>query len=136
MEIVKKLLHQLGSWEYTALCLLVLITLIMHFSIIMQPSELIFDEQHYVTDARHILQGEGTERIEHPPLGKLFIVFGMFLFGDNPFGWRFFSIFFGAICIILCLIVLDKRYEDRVFLENRIEMWCLKAIENWKIKME
>jgi hypothetical protein len=29
----------------------------------------------------------------------------------------------------------EKEIEDRVFLENRVEMWCLKAIENWLIKM-
>ena len=105
MEIVKKILHQLGSWEYTGLCLLVLLTLVMHFSTIMQPNEPLFDEQYYVTDARHILQGEGTWHIEHPPLAKLFIAFGMFLFGDNPFGWRFFSVLFGAICIIIFYLI-------------------------------
>lgn len=95
----------MGSWEYTGLCLLVLITLIMHFGTIMQPNEPVFDEQYYVTDARHILQGEGTARTEHPPLGKLFITFGMFLFGDNPFGWRFFSVLFGTICIIFFYLI-------------------------------
>jgi hypothetical protein len=27
----------------------------------------------------------------------------------------------------------DKRIRDRAFLENRVEMWCLKAIEDWLI---
>ena len=27
----------------------------------------------------------------------------------------------------------EKNIEDRAFLENRIEMWCLKAIEDWLI---
>ncbi len=115
MEIVKKILHQLGSWEYTGLCLLVLITLVMHFSTIMQPNEPVFDEQYYVTDARHILQGEGTWHIEHPPLGKLFITFGMFLFGDNPFGWRFFSVFFGTICIILFYLICRQLTMSKEF---------------------
>jgi len=105
MEIAKQLLHKLGKWEYTGLCLLVIVILAMHFSTIMQPAELVFDEQHYVTDARAILQGNSTLHPEHPPLGKLFIVFGMFLFGDNPLGWRFFSILFGAICIVLFYLV-------------------------------
>jgi dolichyl-phosphate-mannose-protein mannosyltransferase len=108
MEIVKKLQHQLGRWEYTGLCLLVLITLVMQFSTIMQPNEPVFDEQYYITDARHILQGEGTARTEHPPLGKLFITFGMFLFGDNPFGWRFFSVLFGAVCIVLLYLICRR----------------------------
>jgi len=105
MEIVKQLAQRLGNWEYTGLCLLVLVTLALHFSTIMQPNEPVFDEQYYVTDARYILQGEGTWHIEHPPLGKLFIAFGMFLFGDNPFGWRFFSVLFGAICIVLFYLI-------------------------------
>jgi len=105
MEIVKNLLQRLSNWQYTGLCLLVLVILVMHFSTIMQPDGLVFDENYYVTDARYILDGEGTERIEHPPLSKLFIVFGMFLFGDNPFGWRFFSVLFGAICIVLFYLI-------------------------------
>jgi len=105
---LKEWLHWLLRWQYLGLCLLVLITLILHFTVIMQPSELIFDEQHYVTDARSILEGHGTLHSEHPPLGKLFIVSGILLFGDNPFGWRFFSIIFGTICIVLFYLVCRK----------------------------
>jgi len=108
MEVVKQLLHRLSKWEYTWLCLLVLATLAMHFSIITQPTEPIFDEQHYVPDARSILQGHGTLRPEHPSLGKLFITLGIFLFGDNPLGWRFFSILFGTICIIVFYLICRR----------------------------
>ena len=108
MEVVKRILQRLVNWEYAGLCILVLVTLTMHFSIIMHPNEPVFDEQFYVTDARHILNGEGTWHIEHPPLGKLFIVLGMFLFGDNPFGWRFFSVFFGTICIVLIYLICRR----------------------------
>ncbi len=73
MEIVKQLRQRLGKWEYTGLCLLVLVTLVMHFSTIMQPNEPVFDEQFYVADARYILQGEGTERIEHPPRMRILV---------------------------------------------------------------
>lgn len=108
MEIVKQLLHRLSKWEYAGLCLLVIVILAVHFSFIMQPTELVFDEQHYVTEARSILQGGDDLIWEHPPLGKLFIVFGMFLFGDNPVGWRFFSILFGAIGIVLFYLVCRR----------------------------
>jgi predicted membrane-bound dolichyl-phosphate-mannose-protein mannosyltransferase len=77
----------------------------MHFSIITHPAEPIFDEKHYVADARSILQGHDTLRPEHPPLGKLLIASGIFLFGDNPFGWRLFSVIFGTICIILFYLI-------------------------------
>ena len=68
-----RLLVRLGKWEYTWLCLLVLITLAGHFTLINQPNQLMFDEQYYVPDARAILSSHETLRLEHPPLGKLFV---------------------------------------------------------------
>jgi predicted membrane-bound dolichyl-phosphate-mannose-protein mannosyltransferase len=105
MEVIKQLLQRLGKWEYIWLCLLVLVTLAMHFSIIAHPDEEIFDELYYVPDARLILMGEGTSQYEHPPLGKFFIALGIVLFGNNPFGWRFFSIIFGTLCIVMFYLI-------------------------------
>jgi predicted membrane-bound dolichyl-phosphate-mannose-protein mannosyltransferase len=98
-------LHQLLKWQYLGLSLLVLITLILHFSIITQPSELAFDEVHYVTDARSMIEENETLRPEHPPLARAFVVSGILLFGDNPFGWRFFSVIFGTICIVFFYLI-------------------------------
>ena len=100
MEI-KRTLSRVYRWEYFWLCLLVVATLVMHFLIIAHPSEPIFDEQHYVNDARNIIENHETLRPEHPPLAKLFIVTGIKLFGDNPWGWRFFSVIFGTATIVL-----------------------------------
>ena len=105
---LKQWWHWLLRWPYLGLGLLVLVTLALHFSIIMQPSELVFDEQYYIADARSIIEGDGTLRPEHPPLGKLFIVSGILLFGDNPLGWRFFSVIFGTICIVLFYLICRK----------------------------
>jgi len=100
MEI-KRSLSRIYRWEYIWLCLLVALTLVMHFIIIANPPELIMDEQHYVNDARNIIGEHQTLRFEHPPLAKLFIVSGIKLFGDNPWGWRFFSVIFGTTTIVL-----------------------------------
>jgi len=108
MEIAKQLMYRLGKWEYSGLCLLVIVILAMHLSTIMQPAELVFDEQYYVGDARSILQGEDVLRPEHPPLGTLLITSGIFLFGDNPVGWRFFSILFGIIGIVLFYLICRR----------------------------
>ncbi|MFH1639441.1 MAG: glycosyltransferase family 39 protein [Chloroflexota bacterium] len=108
MRTAKQLWYRLRQWKYLGLCLLVLVTLIMHFSIIMHPGEPIFDEKFYVPDARYVLRGEGTDRIEHPPLGKVLIASGMFLFGDNPLGWRFLSVISGAICLILFYLICRR----------------------------
>ena len=108
METLKTIFGRFRSWEYSGLCLLLLIVLILHFSIIMQPNEPLFDEIHYVEDGRSIIDGDGTLRPEHPPLGKLFIVAGMQVFGDNSFGWRFFPVIFGAAGIVFMYLICRR----------------------------
>ena len=108
METLKRVFGWLHRWDYSVLCLMVLIIQVLHFSVIMQPNEPLFDEIHYIEDARIIIDGDGTQRLEHPPLGKLFIVAGMQLFGDNPFGWRFFPILFGAAGIVFMYLICRR----------------------------
>lgn len=95
-------------WQYTGLAIIVLVVLGLHFSTIMQPAALVFDEKHYVTEARGIMLGWGPLWIEHPPLGKLFIISGIGLFGDNPLGWRFFSVLFGVTSIVLFYFICGR----------------------------
>jgi dolichyl-phosphate-mannose-protein mannosyltransferase len=79
MEIENRL-SRVFKWEYFWLCLIVLSTLGMHFFMISNPSDLILDEQHYINDARIIIANHETMRTEHPPLAKLFIVAGEYIF--------------------------------------------------------
>lgn len=70
------------------------------------------DEVHYVPDARDVIRF-GTESdtrvptdddgsfVVHPPAGKWFIALGMKLFGDRPFGWRFFGAVFGVLGVAI-----------------------------------
>ena len=51
------------------------------------PNELVFDEVHFVGQARHYLHGESFLD-PHPPLAKLLIALGIKLFGDVPWAWR------------------------------------------------
>jgi dolichyl-phosphate-mannose-protein mannosyltransferase len=51
------------------------------------PNELVFDEVHFVGQARHYLRGE-TFLDPHPPLAKVLIALGIKLFGDVPWAWR------------------------------------------------
>ena len=85
---MKEAFFRLYRWEHFWLCLLVLATLVMHFVIIANPPGFILDEQHYIPEARNIIENQEISRPEHPPLGKLFVVTGIELFGDNPWGWR------------------------------------------------
>jgi len=72
----------------------------MHFCIISNTYDHILDEAHYINDANNIIENHETARLEHPPLAKLFIGTGIHVFGDNPWGWRFFSIVFGTATLV------------------------------------
>jgi dolichyl-phosphate-mannose-protein mannosyltransferase len=67
-------------WEFLGLFLIVLVTLIFHFAQIERPATIVWDEVWYVGDARSIISGTGELRPEHPPLAKLFIVAGDYIF--------------------------------------------------------
>jgi len=100
-------------WEYFWLCLVLIATLAMHIYTIAKPAEMVFDEQHYVADARNIIANAATLRPEHPPLGKLFVVSGMLIFGDNPVGWRFFGVLLGTIYIGLFYLTCRRLEMSR-----------------------
>lgn len=55
------------------------------------PSTPVFDETHYVPAARVLMSLGSPSNIEHPLLGKEIVALGIMIFGDNSFGWRFFS---------------------------------------------
>lgn len=63
------------------------------------PNVMMFDETWYVPTAQKWLAAGKMMHEEHPPLGKLMIALGMWLFGDNPFGWRVMSAGFGALAV-------------------------------------
>ncbi|MGH7926092.1 MAG: phospholipid carrier-dependent glycosyltransferase, partial [Candidatus Binatus sp.] len=68
----------------TALLIAAAITRFWHLG---HPAEIVFDEVHFVAQARHYLHGESFLD-PHPPLAKLVIAAGILIFGDHPFGWR------------------------------------------------
>ncbi len=93
------------NWQYGGITVLIIIVAVLHFSTILQPPTQVFDEQYYVPAAQSILDGNGTDRTEHPPLGQLLIAAGTGLFGNNPFGWRIFSVLFGLAGIFFFYLV-------------------------------
>lgn len=106
MEKVKRAFFRFIHWEYCGLFLIILFSLIMHLSVITQPSDgYIFDETYYIKDAQNIIDNHFTDRPEHPPLSKLIIVGGIELFGDNPIGWRLPPILFGIANLFLLFLI-------------------------------
>ncbi|MCL1923741.1 MAG: phospholipid carrier-dependent glycosyltransferase [Propionibacteriaceae bacterium] len=98
------------------------------------PASIMFDETYYAKDAWSLLKygyegrwyGEGDEvnsafatgdysalstdgsSVVHPPLGKWLIASGEWLFGLTPLGWRFASLVFGCL-LVMVVIRLTRR---------------------------
>ncbi len=68
----------------SALLIVAAITRFWHLG---HPAEIVFDEVHFVAQGRHYLHGESFLD-PHPPLAKLIIAAGIFIFGDHPWSWR------------------------------------------------
>lgn len=90
------------------------------------PPTYIFDEVYHAFTAGQMLKGNPAAwewwntappgfayEWTHPPLAKEFMVIGMIFFGDNTFGWRFFSAIFGFGSIVLIYFLAKKLFNSR-----------------------
>lgn len=67
------------------------------------PDKFYFDEVHYVPAARQMLAPVISEPLlnpMHPPPAKQLIALSISGFGDNPLGWRYGGVLFGALAIV------------------------------------
>ncbi|MEZ0290703.1 MAG: hypothetical protein ABWJ42_06415 [Sulfolobales archaeon] len=53
--------------------------------------------------------------LEHPPLGKYFIIFSMITLGDNPFSWRLPSLALGFLKVFLAGLFVYRVTRDPLF---------------------
>src|SRR5689334_9021887 len=112
-------------WGWAGPLLVTLFGAILRFSQLGRPRAVLFDETYYVPEAygilRHgveidhvsnvntllaqgstrILEGTKGEYVVHPPLGKMLIAVGEWLFGLTPFGWRFAVAVTGSLSILM-----------------------------------
>ena len=58
-----------------------------------------FDEIYHARTGYEHANGLLTYEWTHPPLGKIFIMWGIELFGMTPFGWRFFGTLMGVLMV-------------------------------------
>ena len=73
---------------------------------------MIFDESHYGRTAYDVIHGQEPTEVTHPPLGKVLTGAGVWLFGMNPFGWRFMSALFGTLMVPL-MYLFALRFSGR-----------------------
>ena len=76
-------------------------------------SETYFDEIYFVKTAQEYLHLKEPTEWTHPPLGKLIIALGIWIFSFNPFGWRILGVVFSTLMIpvlyYLGLIIFKNR---------------------------
>ncbi len=129
---------ELGStfWGWAGPVLIMILGGVLRFYRLGQPKAVVFDETYYVPDANSILrhgvelqhvsnvnnlliagktdifvrlhgQPQG-EIVAHPPVGKIMMAFGQWLFGLTPFGWRFSVAVVGTVSILLLARIVRR----------------------------
>lgn len=90
------------------------------------PPTHIFDEVYHAFSAQEMFRGNPLVwewwntsppgfafEWTHPPLAKEFMVFSIYIFGDNAFAWRFFSALFGFGIIVVIYFITLKLFKSR-----------------------
>ncbi len=114
---------------YWPFCLF-LLAFLLRLVNLSHPHNMIFDEVYHAFTAREFVRGDNLIAWEwwhqaphgfayewtHPPLAKYGMVLGMLLFGQNAFGWRFFSALFGALTIVLTYLLGKRWFSPKIAL--------------------
>jgi dolichyl-phosphate-mannose-protein mannosyltransferase len=119
-------------WGWAGPLLVTAFGAFLRFNRLSIPRAVVFDETYYVGDAwailRHgveinhvknansllvhgstnILKGTQGELVAHPPLGKMMMAVGQWLFGLTPFGWRFIVALIGSLSILLLARIVRR----------------------------
>jgi dolichyl-phosphate-mannose--protein O-mannosyl transferase len=73
-------------------------------------SETYFDEIYYVRTAEDYLNLREPYEWTQPPLGKLILVAGIFIFNYNPFGWRIMGVLLATLMIPVMYLFGKKMF--------------------------
>ncbi len=111
------------------LILLLVFSFLVRFWQLGEPLRFYFDEVYHAFTATEMAKGQiaawewwhqAPEGVAyewtHPPLAKLFMTLGIFVFGETAFAWRFFSAVFGTGCLWLIYLIGKKLFNQRVAL--------------------
>ncbi len=69
-----------------------------------------FDEIYHARTALEHLNNVYPYEVSHPPLGKLILSLGIWLFGMTPFGWRFMGTLFGVLMLPILYVFLKNLF--------------------------
>jgi dolichyl-phosphate-mannose--protein O-mannosyl transferase len=76
-----------------------------------RPHDFVFDEYHFVQNARNYLERR-PDLNDHAPLGKLLIAVCMALFGDVSTGWRIAPLICGFVTVWLAAVLASRAYRS------------------------
>lgn len=98
--------------EGIGLAALIVVGAALRFWNLGQPTDLVFDEVYFVEQARNYLSG--TDFMDpHPPFAKWMIALGIWLAGDDPFGWRVVNAISGTALIALMYMLGRELFRRR-----------------------
>lgn len=100
------MLERLGQRPILVALLIGLAAQILFGLHLTRPGTIVFDESHYVSAARILLDLERPTNVEHPLVGKTLIAGGIAVFGDNPLGWRAMSTLAGTATVMSVFAIL------------------------------
>ncbi len=92
---------------------LLLVAAAIRFWRLGRPPEIVFDEVHFVGQARHYLRAEPFLD-PHPPLAKLVIALGILLFGDHPASWRIGTAVLGTGLVGITYLLGRRMFGSRL----------------------
>jgi Gpi18-like mannosyltransferase/predicted membrane-bound dolichyl-phosphate-mannose-protein mannosyltransferase len=99
--------------DTVALLALALVAGALRFWHIGHPPEIVFDEVHFVGQARHYIHGEPFLD-PHPPIAKLLIAAGIMLFGDQPMSWRIGNALLGTAMVPITYLLGRRMFGSRL----------------------
>jgi dolichyl-phosphate-mannose-protein mannosyltransferase len=76
------------------------------------PGHFLFDEHHFVENARNYLSAR-PDWNDHPPLGKLLIALSIRAFGDQSTAWRTPALVSGLASIGMAAWAIRRMFDDR-----------------------
>src|SRR5579875_2699925 len=134
-----------------SLFFLLIISLGLKFYRLSNPKSYYFDEIYFAFTAEEMAKGNraawelGHEAPKgfayewtHPQLGKEMSALGILIFGDSPFGWRFFQALFGGFGTLIIYILGKELFESKragiirlFYLRLNLSSLCLAASLWW-----
>ena len=94
-----------------ALAAIVAVAAGLRFWHLWHPPEIVFDEVHFVGQARHYIRGESFID-PHPPIAKLIIAAGILAFGDHSSSWRLGVATMGTLLVAITYLLARRMFHS------------------------